>query len=182
MKRFGLALLLWVSLAAVADEQVTLCYNWSCVAKADIVYDRYQWLEVTRLLGLARDAEGERALLAQAVGRLYRWAGEQSPIRNDRAGNALDADADGRMDCIDHSTSTTRLLKMLEGAGAFRWHRVLEPARRSRFVIAQHFAAVIEDRRNGERFAVDSWFVDNGQPAVILPLAAWMEGEGPSVE
>ena len=37
--------------------------------------------------------------------------------------------------------------------------------------------------RDGEaaRFVVDSWFVDNGQPAVILPLAEWKKGAGPDV-
>jgi len=29
------------------------------------------------------------------------------------------------------------------------------------------------------RFAVDSWYVDNGQPAVILPLAEWFNYGGP---
>lgn len=31
------------------------------------------------------------------------------------------------------------------------------------------------------RFAVDSWFYDNGLPAAILPLADWNAGEGPDV-
>ena len=40
-----------------------------------------------------------------------------------------------------------------------------------------------EKKADGEvpRFVVDSWFVDNGQPAVILPLAEWKEGAGPDV-
>jgi hypothetical protein len=28
---------------------------------------------------------------------------------------------------------------------------------------------------------VDSWFFDNGQPAVVMPLAQWHAGEGPNV-
>ena len=42
---------------------------------------------------------------------------------------------------------------------------------------------VIEQKAAGEdaRFAVDSWFVDNGQAAVILPLGEWKEGAGPDV-
>jgi hypothetical protein len=166
----------------LAEERVEVCYNWDCAAQTEVVFDDYQWLEVTRLIGLANNPAGERALVAQSLGRLYHWAGEQTPIHNDRAGNRVDEDAEGRMDCIDHSTTTTRFLKRLEASGALHWHRVLEPERRTRFIVVQHFAAVIEEQDNGERFAVDSWFVDNGQPAVVLPLAAWMEGEGPSVE
>jgi hypothetical protein len=36
--------------------------------------------------------------------------------------------------------------------------------------------------RPGERYAVDSWFVDNGEPAVVLPLAEWLNGGGPNVQ
>jgi len=32
------------------------------------------------------------------------------------------------------------------------------------------------------RFAVDSWFVEPGEPAVVLPLEEWMNGEGPNVQ
>jgi len=46
---------------------------------------------------------------------------------------------------------------------------------------------VIEDadgaERAGERYVVDSWFVDNGEPAVVLPLAEiGSNGGGPNVE
>jgi hypothetical protein len=34
----------------------------------------------------------------------------------------------------------------------------------------------------GARFAVDSWFVDHGGRAVVLPLAEWLNGEGPNVQ
>jgi len=39
-----------------------------------------------------------------------------------------------------------------------------------------------EAARPGERYAVDSWFVDNGEPAVVLPLAEWLNGGGPNVQ
>ena len=36
--------------------------------------------------------------------------------------------------------------------------------------------------RPGEPYVVDSWFVDNGEPAVVLPLAEWLNGGGPNVQ
>jgi hypothetical protein len=50
-------------------------------------------------------------------------------------------------------------------------------------VFPAHWSAVIEEKRGGavSQFVVDSWFVDNGQPAVILPLADWKKGAGPDV-
>jgi len=161
------------------------------------------------------------------VGNLYRVAGRQSPISADRAGNYLDRGVNGRMDCIDHSTTTTRLLELMQSREWLRFHRVLDPERRTRLIF-QHFAAVIEeivprverivplhpDRvpdyvpsllalcdcegvvegllasdveetetalAPGTRFVVDSWFVEHGEPAVILPLADWLKGDGPNV-
>ena len=195
--------------------EISICYNYGCL-REDVV--RFQAGTLARLgerLAAARTAAEERELLAEAVGRLYRVAGTQTPVGADRAGNFLDAEVHGRMDCIDHSTSTTRLLELVEARGWLRFHRVLEPARRTRFIL-QHFSAVVEvlsaeeriarlppgqalagcnctedgqtigdadeQGRPGERYVVDSWFVDNGEPAVVLPLAEWLKGGGPNVQ
>lgn len=170
--------------AAWADERVPICHGYGCLVQEQILYSDARLAEVGHLLNAAVNAAEERKSLAEVVGQLYAWGGEQSDIRNDRGGNYADAGIPGMMDCIDHSTSTTRLLAMLEGRGYLRWHRVLGPEPRYfAFVIANHYTAVIEEKTDGEaaRFAVDSWFVDNGQPAVILPLAEWKKGAGPDV-
>ena len=184
MARLFLSVLLfvWTGLAA-ADANVRVCYGYGCIAEAEIRFNEVQLREIGRQLSVAVDAENERKLLAAAIGELYGWAGQQSDIGNDRGGNYADGHSPGKMDCIDHSTSTTRLLKLLEARGSLRWHRVLAPEVRSRIFLTVHWAAVIEEKTGGEaaRFVVDSWFVDNGQPAVILPLAEWKEGAGPDV-
>jgi len=169
---------------AAADETVPICYGYGCIAQVQVHFSEAQLRETGRQLAVAVDAENERKLLAVAIGELYGWAGQQSDIRNDRGGNYADGHAPGKMDCIDHSTSTTRLLRLLEARGYLRWHRVQEPEVRNwALVFPAHWSAVIEEKKDDEaqRFVVDSWFVDNGQPAVILPLAEWKEGEGPDV-
>ncbi|MDR2788722.1 MAG: hypothetical protein LBD06_10310 [Candidatus Accumulibacter sp.] len=95
------------------------------------------------------------------------------------------------MDCVGHAITTTRLLRVLERRGLLRFHRVLAPAMRLRFLIFQHYPAQIGESENagaksddGEgalaRFVVDSWFFDNGRPAAVMPLDAWMKGETPN--
>lgn len=168
----------------LADERVKVCYGYGCLVQADVRYSDGQLGDVRRLLFAAVDAAEERKMLALAIGRLYAWAGEQSDIHNDRGGNYADAGIPGKMDCIDHSTSTTRLLGLLAERGYLRWHRVREiEARNFAWLIPSHWSAVIEEKKDGEapRFVVDSWFVDNGQPAVILPLDEWKKGAGPDV-
>lgn len=187
--------------AALADERVQVCYNYGCLVEAEARFSEAQLGTVRRQLQAASSPGLERQILARVMGKLYYWAGQQTPIYADRGGNTADDAVNGAMDCIDHSTTTTRLLKMLQRRGWLRYHRVLEPAQRTRFFIFDHFSAVIEEQpppwlpgprieshpeapegARHERFVVDSWFVDNGRPAVILPLDDWMDGGGPDVE
>ena len=183
LRRFLLALMVSWAGSVAADEVVPICYGYGCIAQAQIKFSEAQLREIGRQLSVAVDAENERKLLAIAIGELYGWAGQQSDIVNDRGGNYADGHSPGKMDCIDHSTSTTRLLTLLEARSYLRWHRVLAPEVRSRIFLTVHWSAVIEEKKDGEaaRFVVDSWFVDNGQPAVILPLAEWKQGAGPDV-
>jgi hypothetical protein len=170
--------------AASADESVRICHGYGCLAQAHIRYTEGQLGLVRRIMARATDAASERERLAETLGSLYAWGGEQSDIHNDRGGNYADDHVSGRMDCIDHSTSTTRLLHLLVRRGYLRWHRVLEPQSRNfAGLVPVHWSAVIEEKQEDEprRFAVDSWFVDNGQPAVILPLEEWKKGAGPDV-
>jgi hypothetical protein len=192
---------------AQAGAEVDICFNYGCQTEARIRYSDPQLEAVGRLLAGAEDAGRERALLALVIGQLYGWAGEQSAIRNDRGGDYADDAAYGRMDCIDHAESTTRLLRLLETRGWLRFHRVQEVVRRSRFVLDQHFSAVVEEIEAPAsalpaapaplaaamppaanlsagpraRFVVDSWYYDNGMAAVVLPLDQWLEGAGPDV-
>jgi hypothetical protein len=224
----AIAMLLF-SGGACADEAVDICFNYGCASEVPAFYTEVQLQWIRSLLAHASSAERERDALALAVGQMYAWAGQQTPVWRDKGGNFADGDAPGRMDCIDHSTTTTRFLRLLEARGWLRFHRVLEPARRSRFFFVQHFAAQIEvfalprfraapeqrptlklrpdycddcddddandndDGKAGDvaqdpseatepaRFVIDSWFVDNGKPAVVLLLEPWLKGGGPDV-
>ena len=184
-------LLAWEALAvetAIADETVKVCFNYGCLAQTKVTFSEAQLDDLAQLLGAARTAADERAAIAQAVGRLLGWAGRQSPIVADRGGNYLDDAVYGRMDCIDHATTTTRLLGMMERRGMLRFHRLNEPVLRRSFLLFEHYSALIEEIRNdgdegqgeGGRFVVDSWFFDNGQPATVMPLASWQKGENPN--
>lgn len=199
MKKGLLLLCLGLFCMAVgAQERVTVCYNYGCQNTATVTFSKRQLAEVRNLLDDAVGAAHERALLAVVIGRLLGWAGKQSPIWADRGGNYADDGVHGKMDCIDHATTTTRLLRMLARHGWLRWHRVLAPEVRTRLLVFDHWSAVIEEEPKAPyrdehpfsrvRYVVDSWFYDNGRPAVVMPLDDWkdwleqLEEEGPNVE
>jgi hypothetical protein len=166
---------------AWADEFALVCYNYGCAAEDLAVFTDARLSWVRDLMMSAGDAEHEREYLALVIGKLYAWAGQQTPIVADRGGNWDDDGQPGSMDCIDHSTTTTRFLNLLAGRGWLRYHRVLAPDWRRYRLIGQHFSAVILDAATERRYAVDSWFVDNGEPAVVLPIEEWLDGGGPDV-
>ena len=193
--RFCALILLFLSLTASSVERVSVCFNYGCLAQSVVEFSDERLAEVSSLLHAATDADGERNAIGQAVGRMLAWAAEQAPIGSDRGGNYADMDAYGKMDCIDHSTTTTRLLRLIEGKGMLRFHHVLDPALRRRFLLFEHYSALIEERKLGAsdcgcdgetepdpsaQFVVDSWFFDNGHAAAVMPLARWQAGESPN--
>lgn len=166
--------------AALADETMTVCFNYGCASEGVARLAEPRLRAIGKGLHGARSAAEERGHLAVAIGRLYAWAGEQTPIGADHAGNVADGGAYGAMDCIDHSTTTTRFLELLARRGWLRFHHVLAPERRG--WIFQHYTAVIEENLpsallqadpGSARWAVDSWYVEPGQPALVLPLEEW---------
>ena len=181
-----------------ASAALEVCYNYGCLSRSAVVFSSGELAQVRELLGSATNAVQERALLGRVVGMMLGWAGQRSPIAADRGGNLADDGIHGKMDCIDHSTTTTGLLRLLGEQGWLRFHRVLEPVKRTRGLIFDHFSAQIEEISPSEdagfaaqpaaiemtdtlsrRWVVDSWFVDNGQPAPVLALINWQSGEDP---
>ena len=173
--RLLLALFAWSAFAARADE-VTICYNYGCHAKAQVNFNEAQLAPLQRLLAEAADAAAERKAISLVIGRMYAIAGEQTPVWRDKGGNFADSGENGQMDCIDHSTNTHVFLSLLELNGWLRFHTALEPVRRVRFLIAVHWSALIREKKTDSEYAVDSWYVDNGRPAFVIPIEDWRSG------
>ena len=160
-------------------EEVTICYNYGCYAKAQVNYSEAQLAYLQQLLAAAGDAATERGAISIAIGRMYGIAGEQTPVWRDKGGNYADGGVNGQMDCIDHSTNTSTFLRLLQARGWIRFHEVQEPLRRTRFIFAVHWAARIRDRGTQQAYVVDSWYFDNGHPAAVFPAEEWLAGQRP---
>ncbi|GGI53969.1 hypothetical protein GCM10011430_11430 [Oxalicibacterium solurbis] len=182
---------------ASAGENIKVCYNYGCKQEATVRFSDRQLRTLAKRLRSLPSAAEERKALADVVGQMYYWAGQQSPVYADKGGNAFDDEANGAMDCIDHSTTTTRFLKMLERRGLLKYHVVADIERRRRFFLFDHFSAVVQEfprpisastvdgdaeKAKTHQYVIDSWFVNNGEPAVVLPLEDWLNGAGPRIE
>ena len=82
------------------------------------------------------------------------------------------------MDCIDHTHNTTQFLLLMQRNELLVHHKVGTPLQRWRF-FDEHHASQIVEKEGEARFAVDSWFFDFGHPALIQPVAQWLDWKDP---
>jgi hypothetical protein len=109
--------------------------------------------------------------------------GKQTGTDADRGGNWSGFGHTGQMDCIDESTNSMTYLRMLAKEGYLNHHSVLARATRFGFFAgAPHTTAVIQENDSKTRYAVDSWFYDNGELPAIITLSEWRAGWRPGKE
>lgn len=164
-----------------APDRFSICYDHSCASVETVSLNEEEWRRATApLSGGTKNAVDERAAIADSIAIFEEIIGEHLGTSADRGGNLAGFGKPKQLDCIDESTNSSTYLHMLEQDGLFRYHTVAD--RSTRFVIffgIPHTTAVIRDTDTGVRYAVDSWFFENGQPPYIVELEAWKSGEDP---
>ncbi len=169
--------------ASPSPDHFEVCYNHTCKEIAQLSVTPNQWQQVRDLFQPpARSAAQEREQIAAAVARMEVLVGKKIDTSNEKGGNLQGLSTGGnQFDCIDESTNTTTYLTMMEQDGLLRWHKVEERKTRNLFFIGgwPHTTAVISEKESGKRWAVDSWFYDNGVPPAVLPIEQWSNGWKP---
>jgi hypothetical protein len=162
---------------AYAESYVVVCYNWGCLKQVSVVYPD-AWLKKTLApLRQTKTPAEERAAAAEVVRKLYVKAAEQTPIGADEAGNEEDEMVNGRMDCIDHSTTTANMLSLLQKKRALRWHEVGPYAHRTLLVASHYSATMVEtgDATDDDShvYTIDPWDVEHGSLPPVVPVREW---------
>ena len=171
------ASLVFVAGPSRADALVVFCYNWGCLVRQSALYDDPWLRKALQPLRQAKNPEAERAAVAEVVHRFYHKAAAQLPIGADEPGNPEDENVNGRMDCIDHSTTTKNILLYLQHRKLLRWHEVGLYAHRSLLVGSHYSATLIEVAGEApleERiYTVDPWDVSPEALPEVLPVREW---------
>ena len=151
-----------------------MCQGGGC-AKASITYlTVLEWQKITQAFGKPANAVQEREKIAQVIGALESMVGAKIGTSTDRAGTFDNSDFVGQMDCNDEAINTTTFMRLLKQHGLIQWHEIEDTRTRNFFFTGwPHTTAVLRDIKTGERFAVDSWFYDNGHAATIVPFTMW---------
>jgi hypothetical protein len=152
------------------------CTDYHCDQGETVTLSEEQWHRVVSLLPAAETPAEERQQIRRAIALLETEVGAITGTWRDLAKNVAGAGLPGQLDCISESKNTTTYLQLLSRHGLLRWHEVEERRSRQPWILNVHWSAVIRDLDTGRQYAVDSWFLDNGELPFIQPLEQWMAG------
>ena len=167
-------------------EEFLYCGGEGCSDGQAIRFDGAEWSSVQALFEPeASDSGTERRQIAAAIALMETIAGRQAGTSGDLGGTTWLTDSPDQLDCYSEAANTTNFLGLLEREGLMRRHRTLAPQMRGLLEyghggVLTHATGSIEDVASGERFAVDSWYFDNGVAPSVVPLDEWLDGWSPS--
>ena len=167
-----LVFLCFIAGPVTAAPYFVQCYDFSCKSNQEIHFDEAQWEEIKTIFNADMDMNSEKQAIRRAIATMEKFSGEISGTYLDKGGNYPGYDILKQMDCIDESTNTFQYLAALEELNLLTWHRV-EPKKRRIVWFATHWTAVISELQSGRKFAVDSWYRDNGEMPYVQPIADW---------
>jgi len=167
------------NLNPISGFDLTVCSGYNCNFITNIKFTDQDIEEIANLfVNKGRNAEQERRMISKAIGKIEQITGlivgtdidNGGVLENEHIGDIT------RQDCVDESATTTNYLKYLVNLELIYYHDIQIPQSRGALIDGRwpHFSAVIKDKTTDEQFVVDSWYMDNGQPAVVMPLKKWI--------
>jgi len=165
-------------------EAFEICTGGGCAEIKQVAVTGDEWKVIAGIFEDAsptKDAVLERKHIAEAIGALEKIVGAKTGTSTDRAGTFDNSRYPGQLDCNDEAINSTTYMRLMYQHGLIKLHVIEDMRTRSYFLFGwPHSTAVIHELTTGERYAVDSWFYDNGYPATIVPFATWKSGYFPA--
>lgn len=162
-------------------DHFSVCHGNTCKYIDSVSMSAKEWNEIRDIFNPpAASAAEEREKIRVAIARFETIIGNKTGTSGDRGENFPGMGLDGQMDCVDEATNTSVYLSLLQDQHLLKWHHVQPRTNRGIETLqAPHFTAVISEDETGSEYAVDSWFLDNGQPPFVVPLSEWKQGWKP---
>jgi len=162
----------------VASATVAVCHNFGCSMQTPVTFTAKDLAALRVIVVAGRGSPAaERRALGKAVQWFERRVGPVVGTSGDLGGFERYLATPDQQDCVDESTNTTRLLKLIESRGWLTHHRVGPKAVRGFLVDGRypHNTAVVVEKTSGVKWAIDSWMHANAEPPDIMPLAIWLK-------
>lgn len=165
-------------------ESFTHCHSYGCKNQVEISLPEETEIKIQNIFQKSPyNSEAEQEKIIKSIQVFETDIGALANTDNDKKGTFRlyeENETTGlQQDCIDESTNTTIYLSLLEQMNLLRFHTPAFPANRQPFLGGApwwHQTAVIQNTQTGKKYAVDTWFRDNGQKGFIVPLEEWKDG------
>ena len=156
-------------------NQFEICQGGGCAQNDKISLTLAEWQPVATLFVPApANAQAERKQIALAIGLLEEIVGKKIGTSGDLAGTFDNSAYQGQQDCNDEAINSTTYMRLLQQNGLMQFHAIEDMRTRNFFFTGwPHTTAVVREIETAERYAVDSWFYDNGHAATIVPFVLW---------
>jgi hypothetical protein len=162
-------------------DKFPVCRSYGCEKINNASLSKSDKKQIKTIFQSIKTSSEERTAIADAIGMIESIVGNQIGTNVDVAGTYLKFGTH-QQDCIDESTNTTTYLILLNQMNLLRFHSINALTSRAPIIsgrLGPHRTAVIIENETSTKFAVDSWFHDNGQPAEIVTLETWRWGWHP---
>lgn len=160
---------------------VYVCHAYGCKLQTKFRFtetDIASLRDVMKKMRNSDDAKGERRAVAYAIAWIETRVGKEIGTDKDRPGMDFNASGDPtQQDCVDEATNTTTYLKLLEHNGLLKHHTITRPMSKENLLRGvagwPHWTAVLVEKSNSQRWAVDSWIYANGENPAIVETQKW---------
>jgi hypothetical protein len=159
-----------------------ICHAYGCQSQTPVKFRAAQINEIAALMRKTRKADTpheERRAVAYAVGWLERYVGQQIGTSGDRAGMEFNGSGDPtQQDCVDEATNTTSYMLLLQNNGLLEHHTVGRPFSKGNVLVGgisnwPHWTGVLFEKKDGTKWAVDSWIYENGENPAVVEADKW---------
>src|SRR5262249_7536084 len=141
-------------------DTVSVCHAYGCKQQTPYTFTQADIAELSALMARVPRNDSppeEPRAIAYAIGWMERRVAPTVGTATDRPSMDFAGSGDPtQQDCVDEATNTTSYLLVLERHGLLRHHAVERPFAKDSLTHWTHWAAVIRETDNGERFAIDS--------------------------
>ena len=160
----------------------SVCHGFSCSYKTPVTLTEQDWQDILAPFAVrAENAAQEREQIAQSIGIMETKVQKIGQLNPDLGEATTFENDQDQMDCIDEAINTSHYLQYIESFDVLKFNEIANPIHRGYFVDAMwpHNSAAVREIETEERFAVDSYYFDNGTPASIVPIDVWLDRWNP---
>lgn len=162
-------------------QSFPVCRSYGCTKIDNESLSKSDIKTIKNIFKKNNNIDFERQNIKKYIAHMETLIGNRIGTKNDIGGTYVRL---GHMqqDCIDESTNTTTYLILADQLGLLKFHDVNALTSRPPILsgrLGPHRTAVIVEKDSGIKYAVDSWFHDNGIEPEIVTLNEWRWGWHP---